>query len=526
MTIKMPLEKIRAFGQNFEGDKKDWYYLGIVLSVSLSVKLFLLGILYSTPINNDGILYINAARQYALGNFSQGLRIYPMPAYPLLLALIHTMVQNWILSGFLISIMSMVLALIPIYFLTKMIFNARAGFFASLFFALIPKMNSWSLYIIRDPLFLLITLLCIYVALKAISRRSTALVAAGFILAWAATLIRIEGVLFIVFYFFCLIYLAFFKKEHTRQYVAWSAAWAFIPIGLAMLVLLSSGVRSMAVNRFDYVSVEVMDLLRGGFLDKPLQIYKFLEEAGAHPPFYHGHNNFAALCRHFMPIIYMLGIVKILIKILLPFSFIPIYFGFRGRFNFSGRFILLLCFAFSGLAFYFLIKHDLIATRYLMVPSCLLLPWLGAGIDILWSKAMDSKNKKIILILIFLIILTPAAKTFSLISARDSTTINAARWISEKYGKKEVKIVSNSVKILFYIDLEVKDDSKIKSYYYDRRKTTRSIEEKAEEEAADLIVIRAETRKIDLVVIKTFGRIAAFSGRKHTILIYGKKEAD
>jgi 4-amino-4-deoxy-L-arabinose transferase-like glycosyltransferase len=517
------------WNQSFNDSAKDRIYLGIPILISLLIKLILLAGLYNSPINNDGTLYINAARQYAMGNFAEGLNLYPMPAYPLLLASVHTIIPDWIFSGFFISVMSILLVTIPLYYLTKTMFSAKAGFWACLILAVLPRMNEWSMNISRDPLFLFLLISSVYFSLKAITEKDLFFFGATFILAWSATLIRIEGVVFVGFYACTLVCLIFVYKEDRYRYLAKFLIWIGIPIGIALLALLSSGVRGLAFNRFDNVFSEFVFVFNGQFLEKPAQIYQFFSEAVTQPPFYDGHYSFAALCKHYLPLIYMLGIIQAFVKILFPISFIPLYFGFKNKTEssgFSGKFIFIIWFLFTGLGYYFLIKMDLIATRYLMVPAVLLLPWVGLGLNGLYKKASISSYKILILVVILITILAPTAKTLKLISSRDNTTANTVKWLIDNDKINKTQIVSNDFKLAFYIDLKVEKNAVWKTQYYHKYKTSfnvKKIEEFAVKKNAQIIVFKIKSKDTDKIDnFQIYQKINSFVGNKYTILIYNR----
>ncbi|MCK5100286.1 MAG: glycosyltransferase family 39 protein [Desulfobacteraceae bacterium] len=529
----MIAEKLRMWNQTFNESEQDRLFLGIPILISIIMKLVLLLFLYNSPINNDGTLYINAAKQYAMGNFAAGLAYYPMPAYPLLLSFVHIVIPGWIMTGYFISMVSMVLVTIPLYYLTKTMFGVKAGFFTCIIFAFLPRMNEWSMNISRDPLFAFLFILCAYCALKFILERNLFLFGATFVLAWCATLVRIEGVIFIVFYFLALAYFAIVDKENRSCYGSRALIWIGIPIGIALLALFSSGIRGIAVNRFDYVFAELSMFFSGEFLTKPTAIYHFLSEAMTHPPFYDGHYSFAALCRHFMPVIYIFGILQILVKILFPLSFIPLYVGFKNRRKpfdnndnaCSGKFILWICILYIGLGYYFLIDHDFIATRYLIIPAFLLLPWIGHGLVILYEKINASPKKTMIIALILIIILAPAAKTFKLISSRETIVVTTAKWLKDNDKTAKMQIVSNNRKDAFYIELEAEDNSNWKTHFYNqrKRKALQSIEEFALEKNAQIIVFKTKTKYADKVeTFQFYQKINSFVGKKYTIFIYDK----
>ena len=521
------IDKIRMFKQNLNDRDSDLLYLGVPICISLLIKIILLAVLFNSPINNDGTLYINAAKQYAMGNFAEGLGLYPMPAYPLLLVFVHYIIPDWVFAGFFISVLSMLLVTIPLYYLTKTMFSAKAGFWACLILAVLPRINEWSMNISRDPLFVFLFVASVYFAFKVITEKNLFSFAATFILAWSATLIRIEGVVFIGFYFCALVYLAFIDKENRYRYFLRSLIWISIPLGIALLALLSSGVRGIAVNRFDNVFAELINFFNGSFLTKPVEIYQFFSEAVKQPPFFDGHYSFAALCKHYLPLIYMLGIVQILMKILFPLSFIPLYFGFKDRVQYPGysrKFILWIWILFFGLGYYFLIKNDFIATRYLIIPAFLLLPWVGLGLHGLYEKACASSHKKIILVLIAIIILAPTAKTFQLIASRDNTTANTVKWLIDNDKINKAQIISNDYKLAFYIDLKADENSELRTFYYNKNHTSlsvRVIEKFALEKNAHIIVFKIKTRDIGKIKnFQVYQKSNSFIGNKYAVFIY------
>ena len=110
--------------------------LVLILCISLLIKI---SIAFINPvINPDGIIYISAAKQFAAGNFMDGLAIYSMPFYPFLILLTHFFIPEWVVAAKLISVVSLCFVLIPLYLITKDLFNDKAAFWACLAFAVAP----------------------------------------------------------------------------------------------------------------------------------------------------------------------------------------------------------------------------------------------------------------------------------------------------------------------------------------------------------------------------------------------------
>lgn len=519
---------MRIWHKNFNGKNEDWIYLGLPIAISVIIKLILLTALYNTLFNNDATIYINAAKQYAMGNFTNGLAIYPMPAYPMLLALVHLLIPDWILAGYFISIISMILVTIPLYFLTKIMFDNKVAFWTCIVFAVIPQVNEWSLSIIREPLFLLLFISSVYFALRSILEKDFLLFGTTFIFSWLATLIRIEGVVFIGFYFFVLSYLSISDKKNRAGFFIRLLTWVGIPLGIISLVLLFNGLQGIAFSRFDNVYDELIKFFSGGFLIKSSRISAALSEMAPHRPFHDGHYSFLVLCKHYMPLIYALGVMQAIVKILFFSSFIPLYFGLKDRANCSGnsgKFILWILILFAGLAYYVLIIEDYMATRWAMIPAILLLPWIGSGINILFAKANASSHKKLILFLILIIVFAPTIKTFGLISSRDITTAYTLKWLKENNKINKVQIVSNNFKESFYFDLAVQSqtDSNSKIYFYNKRKIKKSIEEFSLEKNASIIIFKVKTNeKGKIPNFHLYQKATSIVGNRYSTFIYCK----
>jgi hypothetical protein len=298
-----------------------------------------------------------------------------------------------------------------------------------------------------------------------------------------------------------------------------------------LLAFISSSIRGFPLSRLDNVYLELLSFIHGDFLSRPSQIYQFFSEAIMSQPFFNGHYSFAALCKHYLPFIYLMGIVQILLKILFPLSVIPLYFGLKDKekssgSGFSGRFIFLLWLLFVGLAYYFLLKNDFIASRYLMIPAFLLLPWIGVGLNKLYSNVSISLHKKTVLFLVLVIVLAPAVKTMQLTSSRDRTTSQTIKWLKDNDKISKVQIVSNDYKLAFYIDLGVEEKTSWKTHYVNRLKTsidTNEIEEFALKIGAEIVIIKVKTKKIaNIKDLQMYQKINSFVGDRFTIIIYSR----
>jgi hypothetical protein len=166
----------------------------LMFSASLMGALFI--VRWNADLNFDGEIYISAARKYAAGMYREGLATYPMPLYPYLISLIHKLIPNWILAGRLISYSSVTLTVIPLYLLSKDLFNRRAAFWGCIAFTLLPETLLHSNSVMRDPPFFLFSMCAVYFAQKALQSKRLMHLLVSALFAWFSTLFRIEGLSF------------------------------------------------------------------------------------------------------------------------------------------------------------------------------------------------------------------------------------------------------------------------------------------------------------------------------------------
>lgn len=208
--------------------------LMFLLFVSLSIKCALL--FSGEVINISGVRYVEAAQQYAEGNFSAGLSIEKLPFYPMMIAAVHLVVGDWELSAKLISLCAMVGALIPLYMLTQDLFDEKTAFWAGLAFALSPILNGYAVDVIRDPIFLFFVAWAVYFFWRALSvARNHFFVLASFF-SVCATLCRIEGVLLYAVFGAMLLILAIKQRTEISRWLKGLVLLASVPamVGLGL----------------------------------------------------------------------------------------------------------------------------------------------------------------------------------------------------------------------------------------------------------------------------------------------------
>jgi len=100
------------------------------------------------------------------------------------------------------------------------------------------------------------------------------------------------------------------------------------------------------------------------------------------------------------------------------------------------------------------------------------------------------------LLLVALIVLAPAIKSFDGVFSNKNATPSAVRWLAENNILKNRLIATNDKKMSFYVELEKEGewpDRKI--YYFDDPEGSEKIEKLALVNNADLLIINLQSKK-------------------------------
>ncbi len=284
---------------------------GFIFALCTSVALKIILALFNKPFNSDGVLYITAAQHFAAGHFAEGVALYDMPLYPLIITLFHFLVPSWEVSAKLVSLTCVVLATIPLYLLTTDLFNRRAAFWACLALAISPHPNDWAVDVIRGPIFVFFVLWAVYFAQNAVYSKKPILFFLTALFSFFCILLRIEGIILIPFFFFFTICLIIKKWKEKVPLIKGTFIWV---AGLALCIVICFFIVKMsdkAVAKSENIlPMKILDryndILRLEFLDNSRLIYNQLKEMEKISPFPGGRQNFAEIARRFMPEIYLL----------------------------------------------------------------------------------------------------------------------------------------------------------------------------------------------------------------------------
>ena len=123
-----------------EGDSQDrrriQKILFLLLAIAFILRIFL--VIFPEVIYSDGTEYIRYAKQLLSGNWGGSKA---PPVYPVLIALASRWIPNFELAGIWVSVIFGTLAVIPVFYLGKRIFNEKVGILSALFAMVGSRMN-------------------------------------------------------------------------------------------------------------------------------------------------------------------------------------------------------------------------------------------------------------------------------------------------------------------------------------------------------------------------------------------------
>ena len=498
-----------------------------LLMLSLSVKVLLL--FSNEIINVDGVRYIEAARHFAEGNFREGLIYERMPFYSLLMVVCHFFVPDWELAGQLISLLSFVFFLVPFYLLTRDIFDRKAAFWAGLALGLSPMLNHFSLQIIRDPIFLFFLGWSLYFFWRAVKKPDSLFFILASVSAVFSLFCRIEGIFLFAVYLLMLLVLAIRNSPDRRSFIKGMAHFVLVPLGLGLMLtvalMLGSDVDVASFSRLGEPAERLQSVFSGDFLAKYRSLYaqikSFKNAAGSWET-----GSFAETSRHYLWLIYLLSVADRIAKNLFLFFLLPLLVGFNKRpcLHRGHWLILLTAGTYFLVAYYFLLTHDFIAKRYVLVPTVLLLPWVGVGLEKMWGRLSECRWRKTAIISFLLIFCAaPAYESVDDFTGpgKENVIIEAGRWLVKQPDLQKALIACSDPRMRLYSSLEMNFLRKTEKYHV--AKDFRKMEKVAFDHAADLLVIETSKRKRrQMAEFKHFTLLKEFVGTDSDVLIYSR----
>jgi hypothetical protein len=495
----------------------------LLFLISISALLKVTLALSVKVINPDADDFILAAQQFAFGHFGEGLALSPVPFFPLLITFFHFFVPGWITAARVATVLPLVLALIPLYLLTHELFGRRPAFWASLLFALAPFPNECATEVIRGPVFLLFLAWAVYFGLRAIVSTGPGSYLMAALFAWLSILFRVEGIIYIPFFLAFLVILAFRRPEERAPFLRGIALWVAFPLFFFAVSLAFIGPEAASLVRFDDVSQPLKRLFQLRFLENYCAVYdrlKALEALAAYPS---GKQNFAEIARHFMPLIYLLGLLQSLVKVIFPLYVIPLFWGFRHSLDRRRVFVLSLIGLYLLMVYYRLIQKDFVQDRFLLAPAFFLYPWIGAGtVKIVTTLKQFRRGRLLIGLMVITMVLPALYKSAGPVFKQDNVIRIAGEWLADRKELQEARIITNDSRIPFYAG---RGNDFLRFNERDHAQSYGAMEEIARANRSDLIIIRVSSKKKGRIPdFPQFKKTQEFLGKKNIAVIYASPE--
>jgi 4-amino-4-deoxy-L-arabinose transferase-like glycosyltransferase len=374
-----------------------------------------------------------------------------MPLYGVLLAAVHFLIWNWIDAARVLSWGFLILTTFPLYLVVRELFDRRAAFWACIAYALAPLPNTWVVEVLRGPVFVFCLAWGVYFTLRAFKRTELKYIIGALALSWLAFGFRIEGVILILFGAIFLFYQAIFDSENRKYFLKAVLIWVAFPLLIIPVGFIVSGSQAVAVNRLAEIHYWLTQLVTLRSFENYQQIYQYLKSIETADPFSGWRHNFATIARHYMPVIYLLGLLVFLCKVLFPVYLLPLAKAFQRPLSRGQWFVTGLIGFYLLMIYYSYVTRDFISTRFVFVPAFFLYAWVGLGMTKIVGYFNQTTGKRVISgIVVFFVLSTPVAKIVKDIAKRDSVIPTAGRWLRAQAEFQQVPIASNDPRILLY----------------------------------------------------------------------------
>ena len=427
----------------------------LILAISLAIKL--VGTFMIEIINADAVRYINSAHELFNGNFAVAFAHEKMLGFSTLLGLTHLLISDWFWAGKVLSAASLLLATIPLYFITHRLFGERAAFCAALCFSVLPFVNERAAEVIKDPVFLLFFLIALWLLLDGMIDQSPLRMALAGCVSLVALSFRIEAVVLLGLVSTLLLLFVLVDASQRQMRFRLFLAYVTAP-GLVLVIavaLLASGAISPELlaqiqEKFGYYfSLDLLENSRA--------IYAHLKQVERNFSGGQWSNDFFEFARHHLLLVYLFGMVEIFLRALFPLLLIPLCFGvvLKGRWSYPLILFLGVLFGYLLMDYLFLVKNNFLAQRYMLAPVVMSLVLVGYGMSRMLLKAESGgKPKYVVTIVLMLCFLAPAAKSIYMVGGDEKVAIkNAGLWLGGQPALDKLHVATNEERVAYYAGL-------------------------------------------------------------------------
>lgn len=170
----------------------------LILAAGLSLGSSLLSVWRTPTLSYDSLLYLETAEAFMAGGLQQALEVYPWPFLSVFIATLHQLTGLSLATcGHLLTSLAYAGILVLFIHITRVLGgSSRVQWWAALVLLILPTLNDYRGYIIRDPLFWLLLLVSLEQLVR-YQQNQRLCHAGGWVLSIAlATLFRLEALVF------------------------------------------------------------------------------------------------------------------------------------------------------------------------------------------------------------------------------------------------------------------------------------------------------------------------------------------
>ena len=170
---------------------KEYFKIFIIFLISFSIRLYMTS--YETYIGVDSIWYVKSAEKLMAGKIIEGTSLTYPPFYPILISISSLIFRNIELAARLVSVFFGSFVILPIYLLSKRLYDEKVAFITMLLVAFHPILIKWSTLILSEITFSFFVVLGIYLGWVALEEGKRGYFAFSGVLFGLSFLIRQEA---------------------------------------------------------------------------------------------------------------------------------------------------------------------------------------------------------------------------------------------------------------------------------------------------------------------------------------------
>ncbi len=500
-------------------EERPMFCLIVLLGFSLLIKAVM--IYQADILNRDAIRYINSAHELFQGNIAASFAYEKMMGFTFLLGLTHLLITDWFLAAKVLSGIALVLTTIPLYLISQELFGRRSAFCTALVFSVVPSISGRCTSVIKDPSFLFLTVLSLWLVLYAYKESNWFFTLIAGFFCCLSVLIRPEGVVFFAsvgsFLLFSLAFMADSRKLNFKHLLAFCA----VPLTALLLVAIPF-VTGMVPSE---TLPKIYDKFAHYFQSSPMRnyrnIYQHLKDVEESFPGGQWTNDFFEYARYNMYLVYLVGMMQTFFKSLYPVFVVPLIFGLnlRNKWNRQTFLFLTVLGAFFLTDYFFLVSNNFLSARYLLVLVVLSLVLVGFGMDRMITHLYDFRYRRIAFsVAIILCFLMPLGESLLKGADEKMEVKDAGLWLRDNRDLSKKRMIVTDERIAYYAGLMRGDYD---AFQGEREK---QFEQEALSAGCDIIVIYARTGEVEyLADFKQFVLVEKFSGDKNVALVYERK---